>query len=83
MKGTLQKNKDNQWSVTISSVSKESLDEYQLHPDDVNELIDINNIFDNLEARIAANPEIDFDVVECQKMNDIVKYAKLVKVKPQ
>jgi len=71
MKGKLHKTEDHGWIVLFD-------DEFlQLHPDDVNDLIDLDNVFDNVEARIAASPNVEFEIVENQKMSGVVKYAKL------
>lgn len=72
MKGRLHKTEDCGWIVLFD-------DEFlQLHPDDACELIDLNNIFDNIEARILAHPDIEFNIVEHQKMDGVAKYAKLI-----
>lgn len=72
MKGKIYKGEDNQWLVDYSD--NQTL---QLHPDDCAELIDLERIFDNVEARIAAS-DINFEIVENKKLDGVVKYAKLV-----
>lgn len=72
MKGKIYKGEDNQWLVDYSD--NQTL---QLHPDDSAELIDLERMFDNVEARIF-NSIIEFNIVENQKMDEVVKYAKLV-----
>lgn len=34
-----------------------------LHPDDVNQIVEDSKVFDNIEARIKAYPEVDFEIV--------------------
>ena len=43
--------------------------EYTLHPDDVKQINRDAQVFDNIEARIAAYPDVEFEIVE--------QYAKL------
>lgn len=73
MKGKIYKGEDNQWLVDYSD--NQTL---QLHPDDSAELIDLERIVDNIGARIAASSTIEFEIVENQKMDGVVKYAKLI-----
>ena len=82
MKGILHKDKYNTWWVLYDevlgeSVVKKNQNPLQLHPDDVNELLELDFIFDNLEARVASNPEVDFEIVKVQKLSGIAVYAKL------
>jgi hypothetical protein len=72
MKGILHKGEYNEWLVTCQDI-------FQLHPDDANELFELEQIFDNLEARIRIQPIVEFDVVEYKKLTGIIKYAKLIK----
>ena len=76
MKGRLLKTEDYGWIVTYND-SEELFQFVQLHPDDVNDLIDLNNVFDNVEARISANPDVEFDLFTVKKMDGSVTYAKL------
>jgi hypothetical protein len=83
MKGKLKRKEDNMWIVEYEDVifgdNRLSLEPYeiQLHPDDVEKMLELDRMFDNLEARININPEVEFDIVEHQKLSGIVKYAKL------
>jgi hypothetical protein len=83
MKGKLKRKEDNMWVVEYEEVyfgdNRLSLEPYeiQLHPDDVEKMLELDRMFDNLEARINVNPEVEFDIVEHQKLSGIVKYAKL------
>jgi hypothetical protein len=58
MKGKLHK-KDNNWVVTI-----EELGDLPLHPDLIKEFKDWELMFDNIEARILAQPYADFEVID-------------------
>jgi len=58
------------------------VDSLPLHPDDVNEINAWEQIFDNIEARIAANQEVDFKFYEIWEQVEgetkVTKYAKLI-----
>jgi len=83
MKGKLKRKEDNMWVVEYEEVYfgdnrlSLELEETQLHPDDVEKMLELDRTFDNLESRINVNPEVEFDIVEHQKLSGIVKYAKL------
>ncbi len=82
MKGRLSKLEYNQWIVTYIEETEGSSDvletiDLQLHPEDVNDLKKLEQRFDNLEARIAANPDVEFEIVKHQKLTGIATYAKL------
>ena len=49
-----------------------------LHYDDVDYIRELEFTFDNIEARIAANPIVEFEIVENQKMSGVSRYGKLV-----
>ena len=49
-----------------------------LHYDDVDYIRELEFTFDNIEARIAANPIVEFEIVENQKMSGVARYGKLV-----
>lgn len=51
---------------------------YNLHPDDVEHILDLSTMFDNVEARILADPYVDFKIVAHQKLTGVATYAKLV-----
>ena len=82
MKGRLSKLEYNQWIVTYteetegSSSVLETID-LQLHPEDVNDLKKLEQRFDNLEARIASNPDVEFEIIKHQKLTGLATYAKL------
>jgi hypothetical protein len=73
LKGRLYRGEYNEWLV------KTEEQEYQLHPDDVEELLELDRIFDNLEARISQKPEVDFQVIVKSKLTGSTVYAKLIK----
>lgn len=69
MKGILQKDQQNTWWVIYDEVLGENIvkknqNALRLHPDNVNELNEFNLVFDNLEARISSDPEVNFEVVD-------------------
>jgi hypothetical protein len=49
-----------------------------LDPTDVEFIDRASEVFDNMEARIAVNPIIKFNIVEQQKLTGISKYGKLI-----
>jgi hypothetical protein len=51
-----------------------------LHYDDVDFIDESRFSFDNIEAIIAANPEVEFEIVDNQKLTGISKYGKLINV---
>jgi len=65
MKGNIVKRDGGHWIVwwTDSSV-KNGARMLPLHPDNVNQIIEDSKVFDNIEARIKAYPEVDFEIVE-------------------
>jgi len=85
MKGKVYKSEDKGWVVKYSFTPYNDYVVYQreilLHPDDVCDLIDLNNVFDNIEARVAAHPEVEFNwcVIVDHDTGKGVEYAKLVK----
>ena len=58
MKGRLHK-KDNDWMVEMDGIGI-----LHLHPDVVKEFNEWAKVFDNIEARILAQPYADFEVVD-------------------
>jgi hypothetical protein len=67
MKGTLYKNETTgEWMVRHVMVSPIvgpcGFLDLRLHPDSVKEMEEDEKIFDNLEARVAAYPEVEFEV---------------------
>jgi hypothetical protein len=83
MKGKLKRKENIMWVIEYNDVlfgdNRLSLEpnEIQLHPDDVEKMLELDRTFDNIEARINVNPEVEFDIVEHQKLSGIIKYAKL------
>ena len=67
MKGLLFKDKPSgQWMVkealTAPMVGIVGFRTLRLHPDDVKEMEEQEKVFDNLEARVAAYPEVEYEV---------------------
>jgi hypothetical protein len=62
-KGTIKLQPDNiyddKWVIAFAD-AKETL---PLHPCDIEEIKKLNEKFDNIEARILANPEVEFTIV--------------------
>lgn len=72
MKGKLHKSEYNVWLVKYEE------EDLQLHPDDVNQILKLSEIFDSIESRIYSDPIVEFEIIENKKMDGVVKYAKLV-----
>ena len=70
MRGILYKNEDNQWYIKHTFCPWEDYvvynREYQLHPDDVNELIELDQIY----------PEREFEIIK--NMDGDIEYAKII-----
>lgn len=77
MKGKL-KQIDKVWSVIWEDAEKKTI-VTPLHPDNVNEINEWAKIFDNIEARIAGNPDVDFYITIDANINMVTEYAVLVK----
>lgn len=80
----LHKTENKEWIILYdevigNNIVKKNQHYLQLHPDDVLYIADLSMIFDNVEARIAASPEVEFEIVQHQKMDGISTYAKLIK----
>ena len=80
MKGKLIKQKDNWYVVRVEEGDWETF--YSLCIDDVNEINAWEQIFDNVEARIAANQEVEFEIVSEWENGEVgvngLTYAKLI-----
>jgi hypothetical protein len=80
MKGKLVKQKDNWYVVRVEEGDWETF--YPLHIDDINEINAWEQIFDNVGARIAANQEVEFEVVSEWENGEVgvngLTYAKLI-----
>jgi hypothetical protein len=80
MKGTLHKTEQG-WMVSrcvgdgVAEVWEETI---PLHPDNVDQINRDAQIFDNIEARIAASPEVEFEIVIDANINMVTQYAKLI-----
>ena len=75
MKGILHKT-DQGWVVEYAKHA-----ELPLHPDDVKQINRDAQVFDNIEARIAAYPEVEFEIVKeyiDSHTNQVQAYAKLL-----
>jgi len=88
MKGKLQKI-DDKWFVAYKMEPDLIATDgglVQLHPDDVKQLEEDSLVFDNIEARVAAYPEVNFYFKEVWKQVDgetnITRYAKLGEIEP-
>ena len=93
MKGKLIYDQEGWW-VQHTATSPDGKEYFQadtmLHPDDVKFLEDCNLVFDNLEARININPEVEFEMVTETVMSVgnseeqdeyTIRYAKLIQTK--
>ena len=60
----------NVWYVISFNYSNHRYIYYLLHPDDVKQIEQDSYLFDNIEARIAAYPDVEFEKVS--------EYAKLI-----
>ena len=69
--GSLVKEEHKFWIV------QSELGDLQLHPDDIEVLLDYDSKFDNLNSRISFSSQVQFKVVEHEKLTGTVKYAKL------
>ena len=81
MKGHLYKKKQPEgWYVTYD-VDGFTKSELLLHPDDVKQINRDAQVFDNIEARIAAYPDVEFEIVKeyiDSHTNQVQAYAKLL-----
>lgn len=62
------------WFVAYVALSNHDdgtiIKELPLHPETIQEIIELSERFDNLEARIFANPRVDFTIIEeCSNYN--------------
>jgi hypothetical protein len=84
MKGILYKT-DNGWEVSHATYDitkqKWTAGKLPLHPDDVKQIKEDSLIFDNIEARIDAYPDVEFETVNMGFGPDdnVLIYAKLIK----
>jgi len=61
----------------ISYLENDVKKEIPLHHIDVDFFDKAEIVFDNIEARVANNPEVSFRIIEQQKLSGISKYGKL------
>jgi len=88
MKGTLRNTKAG-WFVLYQVIRDEIISGYDsipLHPDDIKQIEQDSQVFDNIESRIAAYPDVEFEIVQ-EWNNEIfessafsfpIQYAKLI-----
>ena len=69
--GTLVKEEHNFWIV------QSELGNLQLHPDDIEVILEYERKFDGSESRISFSPQVQFKIVEHEKLTGTIKYAKL------
>ena len=68
MKGILHKTNEG-WIVIYDQILgggiiKRNQNSLPLHPDNVNQIVEDSKVFDNIEARIKAYPDVEFEIVE-------------------
>ena len=69
--GSLVKEEHNFWTV------QSELGNLQLHPDDIEVILEYERKFDSLESRISFSPKVQFKIIEHEKLSGTIKYAKL------
>lgn len=72
MKGKLIKTEKN-WVI-----EDENQIQLTLHPDDVDKIHEWDRMFDNLQARIATDPNVEFEIIKNYTLNGEIKYAKIL-----
>jgi hypothetical protein len=82
MKGILKKTQSG-WIINYDyTVNKNDWCTLPLHPADVEQINKDSQVFDNIEARIASNPEVEFEMVTEYWSGEIgvngLTYAKLI-----
>jgi hypothetical protein len=73
MKGTIKKYNEI-WMVDYDGML------LPLHPESMETINELSKIFDNIDARILSNPEVEFDLVEVcydNKFPEVKLFAKL------
>ena len=76
MKGEIKKINNN-WVINHNQIT------YPLHPDDVEQILQDSKIFDNIDARIAAYPNVEFQLIKKYLYNETITYAKLLTPKKE
>lgn len=85
MKGKLIKTETAGWVVEYEIIDhtpigiKSWWEKLPLHCDDVNEILEQEKIFDNVESRIMAYPDVEFKIIENKKTESVSYCAKLIK----
>lgn len=90
MKGTIIKTESG-WVVANIQATLDGplLQSLPLHPDDVKQIDEWSKVFDNIEARVASSPEVEFEIIPCIPKDleptrgetlsfESIKYAKLI-----
>lgn len=77
MKGKLFKS-EHGWMISYTEDGIEK--GLSLHYDDVDFINESRYTFDDIEASIASNPEVEFEIIENQKLDGVSRYGKLVNV---
>lgn len=78
MKGKIMK-LEGKWIVISLCYNDKWSDVFELHPKDVERIEQDSQVFDNIEARIAANPEVEYELV-LSELDGKPKYAKLLNI---
>ena len=52
---------------------------YPLHPDDLQQILEDSQIFDNIEARIFAQPQVKFELTKKHFSDKTIIHAKILK----
>jgi hypothetical protein len=86
MKGKLELREYNEWVVIYHPLRNKGISPFnhavdvaylQLCSEDVGWIEEMRNMFDNMEGRIKAEPDVEFEIIEHQKLDGVAKYAKL------
>lgn len=93
MKGRIYRNKEHGWIINYIVESENpnaiyTLKTLPLHSTDVEQIEEWSKIFDNIEARILNDPEVEFEIIDCIPKDlemtngetlsfESIKYAKL------
>lgn len=77
---------NNKWVIKYVDFGMTHINYYDLHPDDVKRIEQDLYQFDNIEARIVAYPDVEFELVAFHnllvhtgiKYNEYITYARLI-----
>ena len=94
MKGRIYRNKEHGWIINYIVESENpnaiyTLKTLPLHSTDVEQIEEWSKIFDNIEARILNDPEVEFEIIDCIPKDleptngetlsfESIKYARLI-----